>query len=640
MSKKESKLKKAILTPITATLTKIKSVLRKYAGEIALLLFCLTLFFWQLGTARLFDLDEGLYVACAKQMALTGDIVTPQLNTRPLNDLSVSSVPFFEKPIMVYWLCAASLRVFGMSEFAARLPAALATLATTLLVVLAGKKWFGRRAGLLAGLVYATAPMTLLDGRQMTTDSILVLWFTGAMLALQAKRSLLFWTMCALSILTKGIVGVLLPFLVIFVLLVKRYVVFSRAPSFPFLSVSFRKISWLLLKAPIKRMRPILGIALLLLIVLPWHIAIWKAGGHDSEGRTWVQEYLIRQHVGRFKGMDKVHNAPFFTYIGYFLIGFFPWACFIPMAFRLPKRNSQFESLSSAAEEESQSSYSRPPAPVSVFALIWFWTIFIFFSISAAKLPTYIVPAYPAAAALVGRWLDEKLTLRRSSPDMKGIRGGALFALAFSALLLCAGLALPFFNSKKLFMPEALIPFVVQVSLILFVGCLASYFLLRFAKDRPTLRAVFAYACTAFALILLLGVEGYPMINRHIFQPYQDMAIRARRDDLLGKAVIFHRFRDRRPSMLFYSDYSPIEKKEAPLLPILSPLLSGGQSADVVISRKNFESSLMPELRTADMQGITLFQSETDGGQWLLVRVSKRQPMLRIPIRGLKAPGK
>ncbi len=624
MREKYSKLKNAILKPIREALTKFRSFLHKNAGEVALLLFCLTLCFWQLGTVRLFDLDEGLYVACAKQMVLTGDIVTPQLNTRPLNDLSMSSVPFFEKPIMVYWVCAASLRVFGMSEFAARLPAALATLATTLLVVLAGKKWFGKRAGLLAGLIYATAPMTILDGRQMTTDSLLVLWFTGAMLALQAKRPFLFWTMCALSILTKGIVGILLPSLVICVLLSKSYATFSRKPVFPFIKVSFRKISWLEVNGKIKRMRPFLGIALLALIVLPWHIAIWKAGGHDSEGRTWVQEYLIRQHVGRFQGIDKVHNAPFFTYIGYLLIGFFPWACFIPMAFRVPKMNSQIETPSLSTGEKKRSASPRNADTCSNFALIWFWTIFIFFSISSAKLPTYIVPAYPAAAALVGRWLDEKLALRSGSPGMKGIRGGSLFALSFSALMFCAALTLPYFNSKKPFMPQTLMPFVVQVLLILFLGCLTSYLLLRFAKARPTLRAVFAYAFMTLALVLLLGVEGYPLINRHIIQPYQDMAIRARRDALLGTAVIFHRFQDRRPSMLFYSDYTPIEKKEAPLLPILSPLLRGGQSADVVISRKNFESSLMPELRTANMQGITLFQSETDGGEWLLVRVSNR----------------
>lgn len=624
MRKIYSKLKNGIVKPTIEALTKIKSFLRKYAGETAVLLFCLTLTLWQLGSARLFDLDEGLYVACAKQMVLTGDIVTPQLNTRPLNDLSLSSVPFFEKPIMVYWVCAASLRVFGMSEFAARLPAALATLATTLLVVLSGKKWFGKRAGLLAGLVYATAPMTILDGRQMTTDSLLVLWFTGAMLALQAKRPFLFWTMCALSILTKGIIGILLPTLVIFALLFKSHATFSRKPVFPFLTVSFREISWFDVNGKIKRMRPLLGIALLMLIVLPWHIAIWRAGGHDSEGRTWVQEYLIRQHVGRFQGIDKVHNAPFFTYIGYLLIGFFPWACFIPMAFRVPKMNSQVETHSRSTGEKNRNAYSKPHAVYADFALVWFWTIFIFFSISSAKLPTYIVPAYPAAAALVGRWLDEKLALRSGSAGMKGIRGGALFALSFSALLLCAGLALPYFNGKNSFMPQALIPFVIHVFLILLVGCLTSYLLLRFAKARSGFRAVFAYASTTFALLLLLGFEGYPLINQHIFQPYQDMAIRARRDALLGTTVIFHRFRDRRPSMLYYSDYTPIEKKEAPLLPILFPLLRGGQSADVVISRKNFESSLMPELQTANMQGKTLFQSETDGGEWLLVRVSNR----------------
>ena len=236
--------------------------------EIAFAVFCLFMVFWNLGTARLFDLDEGLYVSCAKQMVLTGNIVTPQLNARSMHDPSLTHVPFFEKPIMVYWACATSMRIFGISELAARLPAAFATLGATLLVVLAGRKWFSRRAGLFAGLVYITSPMTILDGRQMTTDALLVLWFTGAMLAFWAKRPLLFWLCCSLAVLTKGIVSLALPVMVLAILLIKKHLVIDRI--FPKPQFTIRKIELGEIARQIQSMKPVLGIALLLLITLPW----------------------------------------------------------------------------------------------------------------------------------------------------------------------------------------------------------------------------------------------------------------------------------------------------------------------------------------------------------------------------------
>src|ERR1700712_4819395 len=106
--------------------------------EWSVAILCLFLFFWRLGGVPLFDLDEALYVTGARQMVLSGDIVTPRLNSRPLTRPSEQAVPFFEKPILVYWACAASLRAFGMSEGAARLPVAIAALLTTGLVAFAG----------------------------------------------------------------------------------------------------------------------------------------------------------------------------------------------------------------------------------------------------------------------------------------------------------------------------------------------------------------------------------------------------------------------------------------------------------------------------------------------------------------------
>src|SRR5262249_16712480 len=136
----------------------------------------------------LFDLDEGLYVTCARQMAAKGDLITPQLNARLPDRPGETTIPFYEKPILVYWLAAGSLRVFGASELAARLPVALAAIITTWAVLLAGTQWFGRRAGTIAATVYAACPMTVLDAREITPDGLLVLWFTGILLTFRALK--------------------------------------------------------------------------------------------------------------------------------------------------------------------------------------------------------------------------------------------------------------------------------------------------------------------------------------------------------------------------------------------------------------------------------------------------------------------
>ncbi len=95
----------------------------RYA-EIALLALCVFLFFFRLGSVPLFDLDEGVYVTCARNMAVSNNWITPTLNSRPMLHPDDQSVPFFEKPILVYWCGAASMKLLGISEFAARLPAA------------------------------------------------------------------------------------------------------------------------------------------------------------------------------------------------------------------------------------------------------------------------------------------------------------------------------------------------------------------------------------------------------------------------------------------------------------------------------------------------------------------------------------
>lgn len=628
-----------------------------------LFLLCLFAFFWRLGSVPLFDLDEALYVTCARQMAKTGDIVTPRLNSRPLRDPGRTSVPFFEKPILVYWASAASLRLFGMSEGAARLPVACAALLATAVIAWTGSRLFGRRAGLLAGLVYATAPMTILDARQMTTDGLLVLWFMLVFLAFRqcyriatspdAADSLgssiapyAFWIASALAVLTKGAIGVVLPGLVFTVFLLLNRWRLGRTGEL-----------WRVVPA----LRPVAGILLFLAIVVPWHVAVFRAGGIDAQGRTWVQEYLIRQHVGRFRGGDTVHNMGILTYVPLFLLGFFPWSCFTPAAFRRVRSRPTDGGNSLAAADSCKTDSSTGPdaqqtdrgdhgsdakavIPEAVpnldtapdlgqeetrrYLLIWFWTIFVFFSISAAKLPTYIVPAYPAAALLVGRRLDLILGSREAADGLRSLRWGSLAAFITSVLLVIAAVVAPRFASASSPIPPAVQHLALAVTTTFAVGSLLAIACFAYRPDEQRFRrlGVGVLAATMLTFCGIAATVGYAVAARYVLDPYQQVAADARSDADAGIPVIFYHIIPRRPSMLFYAEYSPLEQKDEPLLPFLNACVSPAHpAADVITSRRTLREQLEPELAASGDVSWRILGANGSGTEgWILLQIARK----------------
>ena len=668
---------------------------RDWRLEFSLLVFCLFLFFWRLGDAPLFDLDEALYVTCAQQMAVSGDWVTPRINTRQPERPGVTAIPFFEKPILVYWASAGSMRVFGRNLWAARLPAALAALLTTFAITIFGRRRFTRRAGLFAGAIFAANPMTLVDARQMTTDGLLVLWFTLALFCFWEIEEtgnrgqetgkplslnpyplplipLLFWLFAALAILTKGIVGLLLPLLIIGVYLtLDRLLLRARwkTPLGPRLRFALKLHPLPRVWAGFRRLRPLVGLLLLLVVAAPWHLRIVGSPERDAQGRTWVMEYIQRQHIGRFKGLDTVHNQPLPTYFVYFLLFFFPWAGFAPAAFRgrqgdrETRRQGEWESndergmmngelVSNSSLITHHSSFplipnTQPPIP---FLLTWFWTLFVFFSLGAAKLPTYIAPAYPAAALLVGRWLDEVLSGQGRQAEREGkqpfnsgrsLRRGALCALFIGVLLLCALPVAPRFVPPNAPLPVGVIPLAWHLALTLTIGSALAWFCFRKAsverqalsiKEQPSsliphpssLRFYGLGALIAMmgVVVAILGSEGYGVLYSSVLGPYQQVARDARSDAARGIPVVYFNIIPRRPSMNFYAGYAPFEHKEVPLLPFLVRCLPpGGREADVVLTDTAYTRLLMPEIGGITGASTRILQQRGPNGEWVLARV-------------------
>ncbi len=305
--------------------------------------------FW---TTGLFDLDEGFYAAVVREMLNRGDFITPHYN----------GSPWFEKPILLYWLAAPTVALFG-EMVGPRLPSVLCSLAVYAAVWNFGRRYLGELAGDIALLLVAGSLLFGVVGRLMMTDLPLVLFESLAFLCFWrsltdgAKWRWIAAVCLGLSVLAKGPVGC-----AFFVLIAG--ITYWREPE---LRPGFRG-GWLV------------GTMLFIAVVATWYVPAYLASGD-----VFVQKFLIEQNVGRFTGGDKAHTmhgiGAWIYYIPFLVLGSLPWV------FSLFK------------------AWPRGRAPEDAFLRFcarWAWVIFLFFSISAAKLPHYILPVIPPLALIVG----------------------------------------------------------------------------------------------------------------------------------------------------------------------------------------------------------------------------------------------
>jgi len=321
-----------------------------------LLLLSLPLFFWGLGDRHLWIPLEARYVLVAREMAESNRWILPHLDGQIYPD----------KPPLLFWAIALSSSfASGVSEWTARVPSAIAAVGVCLLTWGMGARLFSLKAGTLAALILITSAGFFWSGRQALPDMLLTLWITGALWALWewvvAKRRMaaLVAGLCmGLATLTKGPVGVVLP-----VLILLFYVALRR--------------QWRALGGV-----EILGsIAIFLGVVLSWFLPAIGQGG-----LAYVQATLLHHTLERYVRSWE-HTAPWYFYLGAFPAEFLPWTLFLPQALAVGPQQKPLHSREGWW-----------------FALCWLVAILGFFSLSSGKRDIYILPAFPAAALLVG-WL-------------------------------------------------------------------------------------------------------------------------------------------------------------------------------------------------------------------------------------------
>ncbi|MDO4559406.1 MAG: glycosyltransferase family 39 protein [bacterium] len=363
------------------------SVSKRNVFFLAIAAALLLLYIVPLGSYPLMEPDEGRYAEIPREMIATGNYITPMLNY----------VKYFEKPVFLYWMNAASFRLFGENEFAARIGTALCALAGAMATAALGAFMYGRIAGFLAGVVTATSLLYFAIGTINITDMPLSFFLTLAFASFYAahvkdekRYYLLFYFACALALLTKGLVGVVLPGAVIFF-----YIVVTR--------------QWKLFYKPLY----LPGIVLFFASAVPWFYLVCR------DNPDFFRFFFIQEHFLRYA--TKMHNRyePFWFFFPMIPAGMIPWTAFLLALF---SKKSVARSPKTPEERRART-----------YLLLWFGVIFLFFSFSDSKLIPYIVPCIPPLAILIGA------DIFRMAKDREW-HGHPILWLALTSGLLGAGL--------------------------------------------------------------------------------------------------------------------------------------------------------------------------------------------------------
>jgi 4-amino-4-deoxy-L-arabinose transferase-like glycosyltransferase len=344
---------------------------------------CVTLF-WGLGDIGLIDETEPLFVEAARQMFRTGDWITPYFD----------GVTRFDKPPLIYWLMVLCFKVFGVSEWAARLPSAFASLGIVVFCFyvlqhapsleatsLTRSNTLQNKAiyrPWLAAWLGATMLMLNLNtyfwGRTGYADMLLTATMGGALLAFflgyaQSQATAkgrwygAFYLLIALAILTKGPIALLLPAAIIggFTLYLGNLRVVLRE----------MQVGW--------------GLLAVLILTLPWYVLVTLANGS-----AFIQSFFGYHNLTRFSSVVSQHSGPWYFHFLVILAGFLPWSVYLPLAlFKVrPWQRHHWQQCSR-------------PEQLSLYAVIWFVVILGFFTVSVTKYFSYTLPLMPAAAILV-----------------------------------------------------------------------------------------------------------------------------------------------------------------------------------------------------------------------------------------------
>jgi 4-amino-4-deoxy-L-arabinose transferase-like glycosyltransferase len=445
--------------------------------------------FFRLGSVKLFDVDEAVFAEATKEMVENNNWLTPTYN----------GANRYDKPILFYWIMAASYQVFGINEFSARFPSAMAACVLALSIFFFSKRFRDDTYALCAVITFVLSLYFLVYSHSAVTDMTLSLFISLSLFSFYLSqerdgRSLYiygFYLFSALAFLTKGLIGIAFPF--------------GIAITYMFLTERLQGI---------KKVFNLKAMILFLLVAAPWYLAQLAVNGQE-----FVDLFFIKHHFKRYLDVISGHRGPFYYYVPVFMAGLFPWSMFFPLGIRNAfKTKDRF----------------------SIFVLVWFTFIFIFFSFSTTKLPNYILPAVPAAAMIISSGMVQQ--------SKKWWRY-ATTALAVISLMIGAA----FLISRPFFFKYGIhdVSWIFVASLIMILmGVLFSYA----AYAHKTYWG--AASALMMAFLFVLSVHGLPLAGDYLQGTLYRYSLYAKTKLQGDQRIIAYGIN--KPSIVFYSGHKII----------------------------------------------------------------------------------
>lgn len=409
-----------------------------------LLLVAFLIFFTHLGDYTLFNDDEAKNAVCATEMFRRGDLIVPTFYEELRTD----------KPILLYWLMMALFKLYGISEFSARLASSILSVGTVLLTYHIGRKLYSDSVGLLAGLILCSCLLFSAVGRAATPDPVLIFSVTLAfasfvwVIALQRggnfsgevepsdetstpessseqigvdesqrdvisdsqpvgplypvnwKAAAPFYAAMGMAVLAKGPVGLVLPLATIFLfqLITLRDRDLDteklKLPEGPWwrrwILITGQTLRRIGIAEVVRGMHALIGFGIVAAVAVPWYLAV----GIQTNGE-WLQGFFLDHNIGRALLPKENHNGfPFFYLyqLVALLLGCFPWSVFLPVAIEMMRQRFR----DGAAWRDSD-------RLLACWGAVWF----VFFSLVSTRLPNYLLPMYPAVALILARYFHD-----------------------------------------------------------------------------------------------------------------------------------------------------------------------------------------------------------------------------------------
>jgi 4-amino-4-deoxy-L-arabinose transferase-like glycosyltransferase len=372
---------------------------------LVIFLVIIAVYVFGLGRLPLLGPDEPRYAQVAREMLVRGDAITPTLGGHT----------WFEKPALLYWMIIAAAKVFGMNEWSARLGPAVCGLLT-----IAAVWWVGRETerasgvegfGLWSALVTASCLGLIVFSRAASFDVVITMTTTWSLafflmheLAGERRRRtwllIGFYAFVGMSLLAKGLVGIVIPFGVAG----SYYLLRRRWPE----RRVFVGLGW--------------GLPLALAVAATWYGPVIA-----KHGWLFIDEFFVQHHFARFVSNKYKHPQPIWFFPAIMLLLALPWTPLL-IAALIKARSWMWRGNDSLSV-------------IRIFALAWLLLPIVFFSFSGSKLPGYILPSVPAAALLVADWI--------ASRNGRPIPYFVIFAATFLSVLIALLWVAPKFAARE-----------------------------------------------------------------------------------------------------------------------------------------------------------------------------------------------